>query len=51
LFEAADRIGGTEWEVKCQVHAGVAVKAGGVKLVKDKAAIRAFAEKLAGKII
>jgi len=47
--EAADRIGGTEWVVKCQVHAGGRGKAGGVKLVKDKAAIRAFAENWLGK--
>jgi succinyl-CoA synthetase beta subunit len=37
--EAADRIGGTEWVVKCQVHAGGRGKAGGVKLVKDKATL------------
>ena len=47
--EAADRIGGTEWVVKCQVHAGGRGKAGGVKLVKDKADIRAFAEHWLGK--
>jgi succinyl-CoA synthetase beta subunit len=47
--EAADRIGGAEWVVKCQVHAGGRGKAGGVKLVKDKAAIRAFAENWLGK--
>jgi succinyl-CoA synthetase beta subunit len=47
--EAADRIGGTEWVVKCQVHAGGRGKAGGVKLVKDKADIRAFAEAWLGK--
>ena len=47
--EAADRIGGTEWVVKCQVHAGGRGKAGGVKLVKDKAEIRAFAENWLGK--
>lgn len=47
--EAADRIGGSEWVVKCQVHAGGRGKAGGVKLVKDKAEIRAFAEHWLGK--
>lgn len=47
--EAADRIGGTEWVVKCQVHAGGRGKAGGVKLVKDKADIKAFAENWLGK--
>ncbi|NDV91565.1 ADP-forming succinate--CoA ligase subunit beta [Alteromonas sp. 345S023] len=47
--EAADRIGGEEWVVKCQVHAGGRGKAGGVKLVKDKDAIKAFAENWLGK--
>ena len=47
--EAADRIGGNEWVVKCQVHAGGRGKAGGVKLVKSKDDIRAFAENWLGK--
>jgi len=47
--EAADRIGGSEWVVKCQVHAGGRGKAGGVKLVKNKDEIRAFAENCLGK--
>ena len=47
--EAADRIGGDEWVVKCQVHAGGRGKAGGVKLVKSKDDIRAFAENWLGK--
>ncbi|MGB3726208.1 MAG: ADP-forming succinate--CoA ligase subunit beta [Glaciecola sp.] len=47
--EAADRIGGSEWVVKCQVHAGGRGKAGGVKLVKTKDEIRAFAENWLGK--
>ncbi|MDT0581729.1 MULTISPECIES: ADP-forming succinate--CoA ligase subunit beta [Alteromonadaceae] len=47
--EAADRIGGTEWVVKCQVHAGGRGKAGGVKLVKEKSEIKAFAENWLGK--
>jgi succinyl-CoA synthetase beta subunit len=47
--EAADKIGGSEWVVKCQVHAGGRGKAGGVKLVKDKNDIAAFAEKWLGK--
>jgi succinyl-CoA synthetase beta subunit len=46
---AADKIGGSEWVVKCQVHAGGRGKAGGVKLVKTKEEIRAFAEKWLGK--
>ncbi|WP_371193320.1 ADP-forming succinate--CoA ligase subunit beta [Glaciecola sp. SC05] len=47
--EAADRIGGNEWVVKCQVHAGGRGKAGGVKLVKNKDEIKAFAENWLGK--
>lgn len=47
--EAADRIGGNEWVVKCQVHAGGRGKAGGVKLVKSKDEIKAFAENWLGK--
>ena len=46
---AADKIGGSEWVVKCQVHAGGRGKAGGVKLVKTKDEIKAFAEKWLGK--
>ncbi|MCM2679955.1 ADP-forming succinate--CoA ligase subunit beta [Echinimonas agarilytica] len=47
--EAADRIGGSEWVVKCQVHAGGRGKAGGVKLATDKTAIREFAQNWLGK--
>ncbi|AXR06486.1 ADP-forming succinate--CoA ligase subunit beta [Salinimonas sediminis] len=47
--EAADRIGGEEWVVKCQVHAGGRGKAGGVKLFKNKDDIRGFAENWLGK--
>ena len=32
---AAEKIGGSEWVVKAQVHAGGRGKAGGVKLLKD----------------
>lgn len=46
---AADKIGGSEWVVKAQVHAGGRGKAGGVKLVSSKEEIRAFAEKWLGK--
>jgi succinyl-CoA synthetase beta subunit len=46
---AADKIGGSEWVVKCQVHAGGRGKAGGVKLVKTKEEIKAFAEKWLGE--
>lgn len=47
--EAAGRIGGSEWVVKCQVHAGGRGKAGGVKLVKTKDEIKQFAQKWLGK--
>lgn len=47
--EAADKIGGSEWVVKCQVHAGGRGKAGGVKLVKTKDEIKAFAQNWLGK--
>ena len=43
---AADKIGGSEWVVKCQVHAGGRGKAGGVKLVKSKEEIKEFRSKL-----
>ena len=46
---AADQIGGDVFVVKAQVHAGGRGKAGGVKLVKSKEEIRAFAEKWLGK--
>ena len=47
--EAADKIGGDQWVVKAQVHAGGRGKAGGVKLVKTKEEIKAFAEQWLGK--
>lgn len=47
--EAADSIGGSEWVVKCQVHAGGRGKAGGVKLVKSKEEIKEFAQKWLGQ--
>ncbi|MCH7369757.1 MULTISPECIES: ADP-forming succinate--CoA ligase subunit beta [Aeromonas] len=47
--EAADKIGGNTWVVKCQVHAGGRGKAGGVKLAKSKDEIRAFAQHWLGK--
>lgn len=45
---AADIIGGDKWVVKAQVHAGGRGKAGGVKLVDNKADIEAFAKKWLG---
>ncbi|PSJ45571.1 ADP-forming succinate--CoA ligase subunit beta [Zobellella endophytica] len=47
--EAASKIGGDMWVVKCQVHAGGRGKAGGVKLAKTKEEIREFAEHWLGK--
>ncbi|AEY01619.1 succinyl-CoA synthetase subunit beta [Oceanimonas sp. GK1] len=47
--EAASKIGGNMWVVKCQVHAGGRGKAGGVKLAKSKEEIREFAEQWLGK--
>ncbi len=46
---AADEIGGNQWVVKAQVHAGGRGKAGGVKLVTSNDEIRAFAEQWLGK--
>jgi len=46
---AADKIGGNQWVVKAQVHAGGRGKAGGVKLVTSKEEIKAFAAKWLGK--
>ncbi|MAV75233.1 MAG: ADP-forming succinate--CoA ligase subunit beta [Cellvibrionales bacterium] len=46
---AAEKIGGSEWVVKAQVHAGGRGKAGGVKLLKDMAEIAAFAKQWLGK--
>jgi succinyl-CoA synthetase beta subunit len=47
--EAADTIGGKEWVVKAQVHAGGRGKAGGVKLVKTKDEVKEFATHWLGK--
>ena len=47
--EAADKIGGSQWVVKAQVHAGGRGKAGGVKLVSSKDDIKAFAKQWLGK--
>nr|WP_086940793.1 ADP-forming succinate--CoA ligase subunit beta [Thaumasiovibrio occultus] len=47
--EAADKIGGSKWVVKCQVHAGGRGKAGGVELHDTKDGIRQFAQKWLGK--
>lgn len=49
--EAADaikKLNGDVWVAKCQVHAGGRGKAGGVKLVRSEAEVRAFAEQWLG---
>ncbi|GGK06174.1 ADP-forming succinate--CoA ligase subunit beta [Pseudomonas matsuisoli] len=48
-YEACGRIGGDEWVVKAQVHAGGRGKAGGVKLVKSKEEAKEFAAKWLGQ--
>lgn len=47
--EAAKKIGGDKWVVKCQVHAGGRGKAGGVRLVSSLDEVRAFADEWVGK--
>ena len=46
---AAEKIGGSAWVVKAQVHAGGRGKAGGVKLVSSTDEVKAFAEKWLGQ--
>ncbi|AJE21267.1 ADP-forming succinate--CoA ligase subunit beta [Azotobacter chroococcum] len=47
--EACDKIGGSSWVVKAQVHAGGRGKAGGVRLVKSREEARDFAVSWLGK--
>ncbi|MBL4828650.1 MAG: ADP-forming succinate--CoA ligase subunit beta [Aliivibrio sp.] len=47
--EAASKIGGDKWVIKCQVHAGGRGKAGGVELHDTKEGLREFAQKWLGK--
>ena len=46
---AAQALGGAVWVVKAQVHAGGRGKAGGVKLVRDIAAVGATATQMLGQ--
>ncbi len=46
---AAQRLGGSLWVVKAQVHAGGRGKAGGVKLTRSHEEVRAAAEALIGQ--
>lgn len=45
---AAEALGGTVWVVKAQVHAGGRGKAGGVKLARDREAVRRAAAGMLG---
>jgi succinyl-CoA synthetase beta subunit len=45
---AAERLGGSVWVVKAQIHAGGRGKGGGVKVVKSLDAVRAEAERMLG---
>ncbi|GAL05439.1 ADP-forming succinate--CoA ligase subunit beta [Photobacterium aphoticum] len=47
--EAAGKISGDKWVVKCQVHAGGRGKAGGVELHDTKDGVKTFAQKWLGK--
>ena len=46
---AAQALGGKLWVVKAQIHAGGRGKAGGVKLARDEAAVRAAAAGMLGQ--
>src|SRR6202046_4852824 len=46
---AAQKLGGSLWVVKAQVHAGGRGKAGGVQLVRNLAALRGAAERMLGQ--
>jgi succinyl-CoA synthetase beta subunit len=46
---AADALGGPVWVVKAQVHAGGRGKAGGVKLARDRDAVRSAAAAMLGR--
>jgi succinyl-CoA synthetase beta subunit len=48
---AAERLGGSIWVVKAQVHAGGRGKAGGVKVAKDLDAVRSAAKAMLGSIL
>ena len=48
-IQACNKIGGTKWVVKAQVHAGGRGKAGGVKLIESPEEARDFADQWLGK--
>ncbi|WP_413189468.1 ADP-forming succinate--CoA ligase subunit beta [Pasteurella multocida subsp. multocida] len=47
--DAIKKLNGDVWVAKCQVHAGGRGKAGGVKLVRNEAEVRAFADQWLGQ--
>lgn len=49
VVEVADKLGGSTWVIKCQVHAGGRGKSGGVKVTQDKSELEAFAQQWLGK--
>ncbi|MCY4339500.1 MAG: ADP-forming succinate--CoA ligase subunit beta [Gammaproteobacteria bacterium] len=48
---AAAQLGGDSWVVKAQVHAGGRGKAGGVRLVRDKAELEDYVQNLLGSVL
>src|ERR1700743_206650 len=48
---AAQGLGGSVWVVKAQIHAGGRGKAGGVKVAKDLATVKAAATEIIGKTL
>jgi succinyl-CoA synthetase beta subunit len=48
---AAEMLGGSSWVVKAQIHAGGRGKAGGVKVARDLAAVRAAAAAMLGQCL
>ena len=48
---AAEKLGGNAWVLKAQVHAGGRGKAGGIKLVRDKAKVAEVAGEMLGMIL
>ncbi|MGL5949149.1 MAG: ADP-forming succinate--CoA ligase subunit beta [Aeromonas sp.] len=49
VSDAADKLGGQRWVIKCQVHAGGRGQAGGVKVAESKERLRSFARHWLGK--
>jgi succinyl-CoA synthetase beta subunit len=46
--DAAKAMGGDQWVIKAQIHAGGRGKSGGVKLAKNLEEVRAYADKMLG---